>query len=652
MIILDLVQGSPEWHAHRAKTRNASEAPAMLGFSKYKKRSELLREKFTGLVPEVDESTQWLFDKGHKAEALARPNIEAKTGRDLYPVTATSDDGYLSASYDGLTMEEDWFWENKLFNKDVFAYVNEHKDLPDTHWPQVEQQCIIANTTEGLFTLCDENGVVKLEFQYKSVESRRAAVMAGWKQFDEDLANYKLGDVVTETVAAPVLSLPSVSVQVKGAVAIIDNFDLFEVALRDFIDNKLIRKPQNDQDFADLDSQIKALKKAEEALAAAEMAVISQVESIEKMRRTKDLLHKMARDNRLMAEKLLEAEKTNRRNAIVDGGKTAYATHIANLNKRLGKPYMVVPHADFAGVVKSKRSISSIQEAVDGELVRVKIASNEICDLIDANLKTLREMAADYPFLFMDAQTICMKQSDDLVNLIKLRISDHQKAEAAKVEAEVQRRLKEEQDAADKKRLAEQARVENCHSLIRHIVCVGNGMIGDKVQPLGLLERELEEKITLPEWLGEFMDEAKSALATARSRLREARELQHVMHPEANDFAKTVLENPAAITGGERIPSRLEIEESDRLSASLRLKDAVQPSGARVIKVEIDGKPATHEQVALVAGLMRPTSRGLVDMIANSYGVGRKEACQWIIDAGTEIAGINRKGGVEPWLAA
>jgi predicted phage-related endonuclease len=47
MKILNLTQGSPEWLATRAQHFCASDAPAMMGVSKYKTRSDLLREKAT-----------------------------------------------------------------------------------------------------------------------------------------------------------------------------------------------------------------------------------------------------------------------------------------------------------------------------------------------------------------------------------------------------------------------------------------------------------------------------------------------------------------------------------------------------------------------------------------------------------------------------
>lgn len=49
----DIDQGTPEWLALRAQYFTASEAPAMLGVSKYMKRTELLGQKLRGAVREV-----------------------------------------------------------------------------------------------------------------------------------------------------------------------------------------------------------------------------------------------------------------------------------------------------------------------------------------------------------------------------------------------------------------------------------------------------------------------------------------------------------------------------------------------------------------------------------------------------------------------
>jgi hypothetical protein len=48
----------------------------------------------------------------------------------------------------------------------------------------------------------------------------------------------------------------------------------------------------------------------------------------------------------------------------------------------------------------------------------------------------LDELAANYLFLFNDVQQLVMKANDDLLALIKVRISEHQKAEEQKAEAQ------------------------------------------------------------------------------------------------------------------------------------------------------------------------------------------------------------------------
>lgn len=103
MKIHNVAQGSAEWLALRAKFRTASEAPAMMGASKYQSRTDLLMAKKTGITPDVTPSQQFIFDKGHATEAMARPLAEALIGEELYPIVAT--EGNLLASMDGATTD-------------------------------------------------------------------------------------------------------------------------------------------------------------------------------------------------------------------------------------------------------------------------------------------------------------------------------------------------------------------------------------------------------------------------------------------------------------------------------------------------------------------------------------------------------------------
>ena len=128
MIELSVKQGTPEWLQARAKRFNASEAPAMMGVSSYMTRTELLRQKATGIVPEVDAATQRRFDDGHAAEAAARPLVEAMIGMTLIPSVATDDSGKFLASMDGVDVSDDFVslactvgFEHKLWNAEIAA---------------------------------------------------------------------------------------------------------------------------------------------------------------------------------------------------------------------------------------------------------------------------------------------------------------------------------------------------------------------------------------------------------------------------------------------------------------------------------------------------------------------------------------------------
>lgn len=466
MKTVSLIQGTPEWMAHRAQHFNASDAPAMMGCSPHMTRSELLHMKKTGIAPEVDPATQRRFDDGHRFEALARPLAEKIIGEELYAVTGTN--GELSASFDGLTLLEDTAFEHKSLNESLrYTPWDEGNGyhLPLHYQVQMEHQLMVSGAERVLFMATKWGSADELKEErhcwYASDPALRAKILAGWKQFAADLVNFAPVEVVEKPVAAPVTALPAVSVQVTGEIAVRDNFALFETALRDFIDNRLIREPATDQEFADLDLQIKALKNAESALDAAEAQMLAQVSTVDTIKRTKDMLHKLARDNRLMAEKLLEARKLAIKGEIVAGGVAALAKHIRELNAAMPGDYMPVVPADFGGVVKGKRTVESLRDAVNTELARAKIAANEIATRIGVNIKHLQDKAGAHKFLFLDTPTIVLKAPDDLQALVSNRINEHQRQEAAKEEAQRERIRAEEQAKlqreADEKRRSEEA---------------------------------------------------------------------------------------------------------------------------------------------------------------------------------------------------
>lgn len=480
-----LVQGTPEWHAYRRTHFNASDAPAMMGCSPYKTRSQLIKELATGLGEEVTPEMQRRFDDGHRFEALARPLAEQIVGEDLYPLVGS--EGVLSASFDGLTMAWDTAFEHKSLNDelrsafaDIATIAPEYRDqqagklLPLVYRVQMQQQIMVSGCARVLFMAS------KWQFRdgnWECVEVHHCwfypddelgeQIAAGWKQLEADVAAYVPDAAPVALVAAPVQALPSVAVKVEGALKVSSNLDKFEVALRDFLEHRLIREPKTDQDFADLDVQIKAMKGAEAALASTDSSMLAQIEPVDTALKHSAMLAKLVKDNRLMAEKLLASEKERRRTEIVSSGVTSLRDHVAALNERLGKPYMPTIAADFAGAIKGMRSLKSMEDAVATLLANSKIQANAAADRIDANLKMLRELAAKHAFLFADTSTIVHKAPEDLTALVKLRIADHEAAEAKRLEEERERIRKEEAERAEREAREDHERRRRAVAAIR-----------------------------------------------------------------------------------------------------------------------------------------------------------------------------------------
>jgi len=433
MKIHNVAQGSEAWHALRANYFTASEAPAMMGASKQMKRTELLSAKKTGLDRDVSWWVQkYLFDKGHEAEALARPILEGRIGEDLFPIVGT--DGDLLASLDGCTMLGEILFEHKMWNEQLAADVQAGNLDPHYYW-QLEQQLLVSGAEKVIFVCSDgtEDNFVSME--YTPVPGRAATLVAGWKQFQADLLDFTPVEVLPEAVGKTPDSLPALRIEVTGMVTAsnLEQFKAHSLAVFASINTEL----ETDQHFADAEKTVKWCSDVEERLAAAKQHALSQTESIDVLFRTIEEISAEARRKRLELEKLVKARKVSIREDIIMDAAKALQVHIDKINTSLGgKARMPTVPADFAGAIKGKKSISSLRDAADSELARAKIAASQVGDSIRANLASLVELAVDYVFLFNDIQQLALKANDDLVALIKVRISEHQKAEEAKAEAQ------------------------------------------------------------------------------------------------------------------------------------------------------------------------------------------------------------------------
>lgn len=440
MIELTAKQGSAEWMAARSKCFCASEAGAMMGVSPYMTRTELLKQKATGITPDIDPMTQKRFDAGHIAEAMARPIIETMIGEDLYPVVATTDDGKLLASSDGATMLYDTGFEHKLLNAALAESVK-NGIVPDSHAWQLDHQCAVFGFERIIF-VCSDGTEENLHWcEYRTTPERQAKLMAGWAQFERDLAEY-VPTVTPEdkpTGRAPE-ALPALRIEVTGMVTA-SNLDAFKAhALAVFAGIKT--DLQTDADFADAEKTVKWAKDVEDRLEAAKDHALSQTTSIDQLFRTIDAIKDEARAVRLKLDKLVKTEKEARKLQIVTEAQQAFAQHMRALNDRVGG---FMPHTApaFGEAVKGLKSLDSMRDKVSSALANAKIDANAIADRIDANRKTVDDMS-----LMPDFTQACTNAPDDFAALLAMRKQQRADAEAKKLEAERERIRREEEAKA------------------------------------------------------------------------------------------------------------------------------------------------------------------------------------------------------------
>lgn len=404
MKIIDIQQGTSSWHSHRRNHFNASDAPAMMGCSPYKKRSDLIKELATGITPEVDAATQRRFNDGHQFEALARPLGEQIIGEDLSPCVGTR--GKYSASFDGLTFMNDVGFEHKTLNADLrelLASGCDGADLPLQYRVQMEQQAMVSGAERILFMASKWTAeglpVEALHCWYEPDAELRAQIIAGWEQLEKDVAAYDpSAERPAAVVAEPIESLPAVAVQLQGSLAVVSNLDQVAVAVRAFIDG-MVPKPATDQEFADAEAECKALKSGEDAMKAAVASALAQVSDVEAFTRTANDLANLMRTTRLAREKLVTAEKEARRTALVTDAKKDLDGHIGELEKRLeaidGRPCRFPQvAADFAGAIKGLKSLDSMRDKVAVALTNAKHEANQLAARLEAQREQIRKEEA------------------------------------------------------------------------------------------------------------------------------------------------------------------------------------------------------------------------------------------------------------------
>lgn len=476
-------QGSEAWATHRASHFNASDASAMMGVSPYTTRSELLARYAGATEPEIDTATAKRFQRGHDIEAATRPLIEAELGEELSPMVAVSDEHpKLSASFDGITFVGDVVWECKTWNAKKAEDVEAGR-VPECDYWQCVQQLLVSGAERLMYTLADEQQ--RLSCNLSPNPDDFAKLLAGWAQFETDLKTFQ--PVVDDDAAVhgtAALALPNLHVELTGRVTASNLAEYKAQALAAI--GTIKTELATDQDFADAEAMVKLCDKAEKDLAEAKARALDQTADIATLFSTLDDVRETLRQTRLKLDRQVKQRKDEIRIELVSEAQKQYAEHVRTINNRLQRTHLQLPEPDFRGAIKGKRTLASLREALDTCLVQGKVNASAEGERLAANLVALHDCLESHPALFPDVERLAQDSSCGAV--ARQRIAEHEKQEAARIEAaaeqerariraeeqrkaeaEARRKVAEEADEARRQLAEEAAQQRSAESVSAHV---------------------------------------------------------------------------------------------------------------------------------------------------------------------------------------
>lgn len=203
MKILDLKQNTQEWKEYRRTAKNASDLPILFGDG-YISRKRFIEMRISEEEPTYSEYVLNLFERGHQAEKNAIIYAEEIIKRSLFPVTVQSPfpdeckydkDQYLSASFDGLTLDRKLFWEHKLYNEKKAKRVNDEQLPLAPDFYQIAQQFIVSGAKQCLYMLSDgtREGMVYMLINREQILNGclEDVIYEKWQELDDEIKKLK-----------------------------------------------------------------------------------------------------------------------------------------------------------------------------------------------------------------------------------------------------------------------------------------------------------------------------------------------------------------------------------------------------------------------------------------------------------------------------
>ncbi len=435
---LDLVQGSEAWDIHRATAKNASEAAAMLNECPYMNRDQLLDAKKGWIQNPIGYFKESIFQDGHEAEDRARVIFENEMFEDYPPIVAvrTVQGVELSASFDCCN-ETDDSMEHKQYNNTLAENVR-NGVLERRFLIQLEQQCMVSNKKQITFRCSDGGDINTATMIYHSSPELQEEILAGWEQFDIDLAKHKIKAKVEPIKAAEIESLPVITWSTEGT-DVMTNAQAALEKMRTRAEIEIKRELVTDLDFANKETLIKNIATARARLKDEREAIKYRFLSYSEQDALLAELDGLYLQMHSHGKKQIDSEKAKRKEDLCNTGIEAINSRLGECNDTispltLSRLYPTKFFPAFSAAIKGKRDVGKMEAAINAEVARVNIEITAAMEVVEPNLAYLKDHASDYKNLFGDINTLIVKDPEACKIIIDQRIESHK--ENIKIEAD------------------------------------------------------------------------------------------------------------------------------------------------------------------------------------------------------------------------
>ena len=179
--LIELEQGSPEWHLFRKTKITATDASVIMGASHWKTRIQLYHEKLSDAPPTPPNER---MQRGIDLEPVARDLFTLQTGIQVMPRVVIKD--WAMASLDGIDYLGHNIVEIKCPGEKDHAVAVSGK-IPDHYYPQVQHQIYVCDVQFAYYFSFDgiDGVLVKVERDQKYIDK----MVEEEKKFYECLIN-------------------------------------------------------------------------------------------------------------------------------------------------------------------------------------------------------------------------------------------------------------------------------------------------------------------------------------------------------------------------------------------------------------------------------------------------------------------------------